>query len=48
MPGAFTLDFRLPASLAGAGDVSIIVIVNSGGATFASRPLDTAPRFRIN
>jgi uncharacterized protein (TIGR03437 family) len=48
MPGAFTLDFRLPASLAGAGDVAITIIVNTGGLTFTSRPADTAPRFRIN
>jgi uncharacterized protein (TIGR03437 family) len=48
MPGAFTLDFRLPATLAGAGDVSIIVLVGSGGTTFTSRPADTAPKFRIN
>ena len=45
MPGAFTLDFRLPESLAGAGDVAITVIANTN---FASRPADTAPRFRIN
>jgi uncharacterized protein (TIGR03437 family) len=48
MPGAFTLDFRLPATLAGAGDVSIIVSVSSGGMTFTSRPVETASRFRIN
>jgi len=48
MPGAFTLDFRLPATLSGAGDVSIIVSVTSGGLTFTSRPSETAPRFLIN
>jgi uncharacterized protein (TIGR03437 family) len=48
MPGAFTLDFRLPSTLAGAGDVSIIIVVNTAGTTFTSRPVDTAPRFRIN
>lgn len=47
-PGIFTLDFRLPASLAGAGDVSIVVLVNTGGQTFSSRPAETAPRFRIS
>jgi len=36
---------RLPASLAGAGDVPVIVTV-SGGA--ASRPAESAPRIRIN
>ena len=48
MPGVFTLDFRLPASLAAAGEVRVIVLVNVGGTTFASRPADTAPGFRIN
>lgn len=48
MPGVFTLDFRLPATLAGAGDVGVTVIVNTGTATFTSRLADTAPRFRIN
>jgi uncharacterized protein (TIGR03437 family) len=48
MPGVFTLDFRLPATLAGAGDVAVTVVVATGNATFTSRPADTAPRFRIN
>lgn len=48
MPGVFTLDFRLPASLAGAGDVSIVILVNQSGASFTSRPADTAPKFRIS
>ncbi len=45
MPGVSQLDFRLPAALAGAGDVAIIVTVTGGA---SSRPADTAPRFRIN
>ena len=48
MPGAYTLDFRLPASLAAAGDVRVVVLVTSGNVTYASRPADTAPAFRIN
>ena len=48
MPGVLTLDFRLPASLAAAGDVRVVVLVTSGGVTYASRPADTAPAFRIN
>jgi uncharacterized protein (TIGR03437 family) len=44
MPGVFTLDFTLPATLAGAGDVSITVIASGA----SSRPADTAPKFRIN
>jgi uncharacterized protein (TIGR03437 family) len=48
MPGVFTLDFRLPSTLAGAGDVRVIVLVNVSGTVFASRPADTAPAFRIN
>ena len=44
MPGVSQLDFRLPAALAGAGDVAIIVTASGT----SSRPTDTAPRFRIN
>ncbi|HVG29037.1 MAG TPA: hypothetical protein VM864_04895 [Pyrinomonadaceae bacterium] len=47
-PGVFTLDFVLPDSLAGAGDVPIIITFASGGVTSTSRPADTAPRIRIN
>ncbi len=45
MPGVFQLDFRLPAALAGAGDVAVTVIVSG---TQSSRPAGTAPRFHIN
>jgi uncharacterized protein (TIGR03437 family) len=45
IPGVFTLDFVLPDSLAGAGDVPIIVTVTGGA---SSRPAATAPRIRIN
>ena len=49
MPGVFQLDFLLPSTLAGAGDVAVIVIVNNGQTPNPqSRPADTAPRFRIN
>ena len=44
-PGVSQLDFTLPATLAGAGDVAVTVLVNGGN---QSRPADTAPRFRIN
>jgi uncharacterized protein (TIGR03437 family) len=44
VPGVFTLDFILPSSLAGAGDVAVTVIVAGGG---SSRPAATAPRFTI-
>ncbi len=46
--GIDQIDVVLPASLAGAGDVPVIVTVNVGGTTFTSRPADTAPRIRIN
>jgi uncharacterized protein (TIGR03437 family) len=43
-PGVFTLDFVLPDSLAGAGDVSLTVITATGGGTFSSRAAaDGAP-----
>ena len=38
---------RLPASLAGAGDVPVFVTVNVGGTPSSSRPADTAPRITI-
>ncbi|MGI9069011.1 MAG: hypothetical protein ACR2HX_21740 [Pyrinomonadaceae bacterium] len=46
----FGFDFitiTLPASLAGAGNVPMIVTVTKSG-TFTSRPADTAPRITIN
>ena len=38
---------QLPADLAGAGESTVIVNFTRGGATFSSRPADTAPRIRI-
>ncbi|HKQ51667.1 MAG TPA: hypothetical protein VJT74_04815, partial [Pyrinomonadaceae bacterium] len=37
-PGFDQIDVTLPASLAGAGDVAVIVTITSGGTTFTSRP----------
>lgn len=48
MPGVYSIDVQLPASLAGAGDVPIIVSVTINGQTFTSRPADTAPHITIN
>jgi uncharacterized protein (TIGR03437 family) len=47
-PGADQITVTLPASLAGAGDVPVIVTITISGQTFTSRPADTAPRIRIN
>jgi uncharacterized protein (TIGR03437 family) len=47
MPGIQHIDVQLPPELAGAGDVPIIVIVTTGGLTFASRLEDTAPHITI-
>ncbi|HYG82685.1 MAG TPA: hypothetical protein VD861_19980, partial [Pyrinomonadaceae bacterium] len=47
-PGFDQVEVTLPASLAGAGDVPVIVTVTVSGTTFTSRPADTAPRIRIN
>lgn len=47
LPGTDQIDVTLPATLAGAGDVPVIVTVTNGG-TFTSRAADTAPRIRIN
>jgi uncharacterized protein (TIGR03437 family) len=38
----------LPASLAGAGDVPVIITVTKSGGTFQSRAAATAPKIRIN
>ena len=46
-PGVYTVDFTLPATLQGAGDVPVIVTVTVNGITYTSRLDDTAPRFRI-
>jgi uncharacterized protein (TIGR03437 family) len=46
-PGFDQVTVTLPASLAGAGDVPVIITVTLGGTTFTSRPADTAPRITI-
>jgi uncharacterized protein (TIGR03437 family) len=46
-PGYDQIEVELPASLAGAGDVPVIVSATAGGATFTSRPADTAPHITI-
>jgi uncharacterized protein (TIGR03437 family) len=47
-PGFDLIVFRLPASLAGAGDVPVIVTLLRAGLTVSSRPADSAPKIRIN
>lgn len=42
------IEFSLPASLAGAGDVPIQVTVTKTNGTTVSRPADTAPHITIN
>lgn len=46
-PGVYSVDFTLPASLAGAGDQPIIVTVGTGNVSYTTRFSDTAPRVRI-
>jgi hypothetical protein len=48
MPGWDIINFALPASLAGAGDVPVQVTFLRGGLTTVSRPADTAPHITIN
>jgi uncharacterized protein (TIGR03437 family) len=48
MPGFDIIDFSLPESLAGAGDVPIILTITKGGAACPSRPSDTAPHITIS
>jgi uncharacterized protein (TIGR03437 family) len=45
-PGIDQINFTLPATLAAAGDVPIIVTISSSG-TFTSRPADSAPHITI-
>lgn len=47
-PGFDQLDVLLPATLAAAGDVPVIIEVNLGSVITASRPTETAPRITIN
>ncbi len=46
-PGFEQIVVELPAALAGAGDVPLLVTVTSTGGTFTSRPADTAPHITI-
>jgi hypothetical protein len=48
MPGFDIITFTLPASLAGAGDVPIVVSHTRSGVTATSRPAATAPHITIN
>jgi hypothetical protein len=48
MPGWDIINFTLPDSLAGAGEVPIVVTVVKGTVTTSSRPADTAPKIKIN
>jgi hypothetical protein len=48
MPGFDLLTFTLPESLAGAGDVPIVVTVVKSGTNFTSRPTTTAPHITID
>jgi uncharacterized protein (TIGR03437 family) len=48
LPGTDIIDVVLPAALAGAGDVPVIVTVVKDGVTTSSRDATTAPRIRIN
>jgi uncharacterized protein (TIGR03437 family) len=48
MAGFDIINFTLPASLAGAGDVPIQVSFTRAGLTTVSRPAATAPRITIN
>jgi len=48
MPGWDIVNFSLPSSLAGAGDVPVIVTFTRAGFTATSRPADSAPKIHIN
>jgi hypothetical protein len=48
MPGFDIINFTLPATLAGAGDVPIQVTFSRAGFSAVSRPAATAPHITIN
>jgi hypothetical protein len=48
MPGFDIITFTLPGTLAGAGDVPIVISVAKSGVTSSSRPSDSAPHITIN
>ncbi|HKR02984.1 MAG TPA: hypothetical protein VJT09_20060 [Pyrinomonadaceae bacterium] len=48
LPGTDIIDVTLPASLAGAGDVTVVITSVREGVATTSRPADSAPRIRIN
>jgi len=48
MPGFNLINFALPDSLAGAGDVPIVVTITRSAATFSSRPASSAPHITIS
>ena len=48
MPGLDFINFTLPATLMGAGNVPVIVTFTRSGLVTVSRPADTAPRITIN
>jgi hypothetical protein len=48
MPGFDIVVFTLPESLAGAGDVPIVITALRSGATFSSRSTATAPHITIS
>jgi len=49
MPGWDIINFTLPDSLAGAGDVPVqVTFTRTGGISTVSRPADTAPHITIN
>jgi hypothetical protein len=48
MPGWDFISFSLPNTLAGAGDVPVVVTFTRSGFSATSRPADTAPKIHIN
>jgi uncharacterized protein (TIGR03437 family) len=48
MPGTDLITFRVPASLAGATDVPVIVTFTRSGVSVTSRPTDSAPKITFN
>jgi hypothetical protein len=47
IPGRYYIDFAMPASARGLGDVPIVVFITVGSTVYKSRLDDTSPRIRI-
>jgi len=46
-PGIYYIDFSMPTTITGQGDMPVVVTVTVGGVDFVSRLDDTAPKIYV-